>query len=414
MINSANFTKSYYMLLLKEVMRQILSFVLLAFSSFLSCSGPSASSGSEAPFAVGAELTDQYIPILRGKSVGVVANQTSMVKDKHLVDVMLENGVDIHSIFALEHGFRGVADAGAIVSDDKDAQTGLPIVSLYGSHKKPTSDDLSGIDVMVFDIQDVGARFYTYISSLHYVLEACAENGVSCVVLDRPNPNGSYYDGNILDMSYSSFVGMHPVPVVHGMTIGEYAMMVNGEGWLNNGIKCDLTVIPCQSYTHSTYYELPIKPSPNLPNQNAICLYPSLCWFEGTNISVGRGTSYPFQVYGAPELPDRGFSFTPESVAGATNPPFKGMKCYGVDLRNAFADGIAQQPMINMEWLIDAYTSYPDKDKFFTSYFDVLAGGPTLREQIQAGMTATQIRESWKQGLEEFGKIRSKYLLYGE
>ncbi|MBP5473915.1 MAG: DUF1343 domain-containing protein [Bacteroidales bacterium] len=395
-------------------MRQILVFLLLLGTSIYACSNTSPSSNSAFPFAVGAELVDQYIPLLEGKSVGVVANQTSMVNDEHLVDVLLENGVNLLSIFALEHGFRGVADAGATISDDRDEKTGLPIVSLYGSHRKPTPEDLKGLDVMIFDIQDVGARFYTYISSLHYVLEACAENGVSCIVLDRPNPNGFYVDGNILDTAYSSFVGMHPVPVVHGMTIGEYAQMINGEGWLKNGLECDLVVIPCQNYTHSIEYELPIKPSPNLPNQNSIYLYPSLCWFEGTNISVGRGTSFPFQVYGAPELPDRGFSFTPESVAGATNPPFKGEKCYGVDLRNALDEGIATQPMINLEWLIDAYRNYPNKKKFFSSYFDTLAGGPSLREQIQANKTAEEIRESWKEGLEEFKKIRSKYLLYNE
>ncbi|MBP5589899.1 MAG: DUF1343 domain-containing protein, partial [Bacteroidales bacterium] len=309
------------------IMRQILVFLLLLGVSIYACSNKAPSSNSDVPFAVGAELLDQYVHLLDVQNVGVVANQTSMVNDEHLVDVLLGKGVNLVSIFALEHGFRGVADAGATISDDKDEKTGLPIVSLYGSHRKPTPEDLNGLDVMIFDIQDVGARFYTYISSLHYVLEACAENGVSCIVLDRPNPNGFYVDGNILDTAYSSFVGMHPVPVVHGMTIGEYAQMINGEGWLNNGLKCDLIVIPCQNYTHSTPYELPIKPSPNLPNQNSIYLYPSLCWFEGTNISVGRGTSFPFQVYGAPELPDRGFSFTPESVAGATNPPFKGVKC---------------------------------------------------------------------------------------
>ena len=395
-------------------MRQILAFFFFFLTSIYACSNTSPSSNTVVPFAVGAELVDQYLPLLDGQNVGVVANQTSMVNDEHLVDVLLEKGVNLISIFALEHGFRGVADAGATISDDKDEKTGLPIVSLYGSHRKPTPEDLKGLNVVIFDIQDVGARFYTYISSLHYVLEACAENGVSCIVLDRPNPNGFYVDGNILDTAYSSFVGMHPVPVVHGMTIGEYAQMINGEGWLKNGLKCDLTVIPCQSYTHSTPYELPIKPSPNLPNQNSIYLYPSLCWFEGTNISVGRGTSFPFQVYGAPELPDRGFSFTPESVAGATNPPFKGVKCYGVDLRNALDEGVATQPMINLEWLIDAYRNYSNKSKFFNSYFDTLAGGPSLREQIQANKTAEEIRESWKEGLEEFKNIRSKYLLYGE
>ena len=258
----------------------------------------------------------------------------------------------------------------------------------------------------------MGVRFYTYISTLHYVLEACAENGVKCIVLDRPDPNGFYCDGNIADTAYRSFVAMHPVPVVHGMTVGEYAQMLNGEGWLKNSIKCDLTVIKCKDYTHKAMYELPVRPSPNLPNQNSIYLYPSICWFEGTNISLGRGTPFPFQVYGSPELPDKGFSFIPESVPGAKNPPLLGKKCYGTDLRNAIKDKLVPSPRINLEWLIDAYVNYPDKNNFFTSYFDVLAAGPLLREQIQKGMSAEEIRATWKDGLEKFGKIREKYLLY--
>ncbi len=368
--------------------------------------------GTQVDIEVGASRIDQYIGLINNRSVAIVANQTSMIGETHLVDSLITLGVDIKAIFAPEHGFRDLADAGAHIADGKDPVTGLPIISLYGSHLKPTTEDLAGVDVVLFDIQDVGARFYTYISTLHYVLEACAENGVSCIVLDRPNPNGFYVDGNILDTAYSSFVGLHPVPVVHGMTVGEYGLMVNGEGWLKDGVKCDLKVITCEGYTHETYYELPIKPSPNLPNSNSIYLYPSLCWFEGTNISVGRGTASPFQVYGAPELPDRGFSFIPESVAGATNPPFKGVKCFGVDLRNAITDGLVPSPMINLEWIVEAYDNYPDKEKFFTRYFDTLAGGPTLREQIENGMSAREIRESWQPGLAEFALIREKYLLY--
>ena len=232
------------------------------------------------------------------------------------------------------------------------------------------------------------------------------------IVLDRPNPNGFYFDGNILDTAYRSFVGMDPVPVVHGMTVGEYAMMVNGEGWLKNGVKCDLTVIKCKYYTYNLLYDLPVKPSPNLPNQTSVYLYPSLCFFEGTVVSCGRGTSFPFQVFGDPELPDRGFSFTPESVPGATNPPHLGEKCNGTDLRDAIKKGIVPSPGLNLEWIIEAYNDFPEKDKFFTKYFDVLAGGPTLREQIQKGMTSDEIRATWKEGLEKFGKIREKYLLY--
>jgi uncharacterized protein YbbC (DUF1343 family) len=360
----------------------------------------------------GANQIDQYKHLIDGKSVAIVANQTSMVGRTHLIDTLLSIGVKVNLIFAPEHGFRDLADAGDQIRDGRDIETGVSIISLYGGHLKPTPGDLKGIDVVIFDIQDVGVRFYTYISTLHYVIEACAENNVECIVLDRPNPNGFYFDGNIADTVYRSFVGIDPVPVVHGMTTGEYAGMLNGEGWLKNGEKCRLSVIKCKDYTHNTLYELPVKPSPNLPNQNSIYLYPSTCWFEGTNISLGRGTSYPFQVYGSPKLPDTGFSFTPESVPGAKNPPLLGEKCFGVDLRNAFADKIVPSGKVNLEWVIDAYNRYPDKENFFIPYFDVLACGPTLREQIQKGMSAEEIRDSWKDGLEKFGKIRQKYLLY--
>ena len=360
----------------------------------------------------GAWQIDRYKNLIEDKSVAIVANQTSMVGKSHLVDTLLKIGIRVNTIFAPEHGFRDLADAGDEIRDGIDRETGVQIVSLYGGHLKPTPEDLKGIDIVLFDIQDVGVRFYTYISTLHYVLEACAENGVKCIVLDRPDPNGFYCDGNIADTAYRSFVAMHPVPVVHGMTVGEYAQMLNGEGWLKNTIKCDLTVIKCKDYTHKAMYELPVGPSPNLPNQNSIYLYPSICWFEGTNISLGRGTPFPFQVYGSPELPDKGFSFVPESVPGAKNPPLLGEKCYGTDLRNAIKDKLVPSPRINLEWLIDAYVNYPDKNNFFTSYFDVLAAGPLLREQIQKGMSAEEIRATWNDGLEKFGKIREKYLLY--
>jgi len=360
----------------------------------------------------GAYRFDEYISLIEGKRVAVVANQTSMVGKTHLVDNLVGIGINVKKIFAPEHGFREMADAGEHISDGSDTGTGIPLVSLYGNHLKPTPVDLQGIDVVLFDIQDVGVRFYTYISTLHYVLEACAENAVTCVVLDRPNPNGFYFDGNIADTLFRSFVGMDPVPVVHGMTVGEYAMMLNGEGWLRNGIKCELTVIKCKGYRHKTLYELPVKPSPNLPNQTSIYLYPSICFFEGTNISLGRGTPYPFQVFGSPELPDRGFSFTPESVPGAKNPPLLGRLCYGTDLRNAIKDKLVPAPKINLEWLIGAYNEFPEKDKFFTPYFDVLASGPLLREQIRKGMSAEEIRATWQEGLSRFASIRKKYLLY--
>jgi uncharacterized protein YbbC (DUF1343 family) len=360
----------------------------------------------------GANQIELYKSIIEGKSVAVVANQTSMIGQTHLVDKLLSIGINIKAIFAPEHGFRNLADAGENIENGKDPATGIPLISIYGSHLKPTADDLKGIEAVIFDIQDVGTRFYTYISTLHNILESCAENHIKCLVLDRPNPNGFYFDGNILDTAYSSFVGMDPVPVVHGMTVGEYAGMLNGEGWLKNGVKCDLVVIKCKNYTHKTLYELPVKPSPNLPNQTSVYLYPSICFFEGTNISLGRGTSFPFQVFGSPYLPDKGFSFIPGSVPGAKNPPLLGVKCFGTDLRDAIKKQLVPKPELNLAWLISAYNDFPQKDKFFTSYFDVLAGGPGLREQIEKGLTARQIHDSWKEGLEKFSKIREKYLLY--
>ncbi|MEI8225356.1 MAG: DUF1343 domain-containing protein [Bacteroidota bacterium] len=360
----------------------------------------------------GAYQIELYKQLIEGKSVAVVANQTSMIGKTHLVDNLLSIGIDIRVIFAPEHGFRNMADAGERIENSKDTETGISLISLYGTHLKPTTEDLAGIDIIIFDIQDVGARFYTYISTLHYILESCAENHVKCLVLDRPNPNGFYFDGNVLDTAYSSFVGMDPVPIVHGMTVGEYAQMINGEGWLKGGVKCDLTVIKCKNYTHKTFYELPVKPSPNLPNQTSVYLYPSICFFEGTVISCGRGTSFPFQTFGNPDLPDRGFSFIPESVPGAKKPLLLGIKCYGTDLRDAIKKKLVPKPQLNLDWVIGAYNDYPNKDKFFKPYFDVLAGGPVLREQIQKGMTAKEIRATWKEALIKYAKIREKYLLY--
>jgi uncharacterized protein YbbC (DUF1343 family) len=360
----------------------------------------------------GANQIELYKSIIEGKSVAVVANQTSMIGSTHLVDKLLSIGIKIKVIFTPEHGFRNLADAGEIIENGKDTETGIPIISLYGSHLKPTAQDIKGIDVVIFDIQDVGTRFYTYISTLHNILESCAENQVKCLVLDRPNPNGFYFDGNILDTAYRSFVGMDPVPVVHGMTVGEYSEMLNGEGWLKNGVKCDLVVIKCKNYNHQTLYELPVKPSPNLPNQTSVYLYPSICFFEGTIVSLGRGTSFPFQVFGSPDLPDRGFSFIPESAPGAKNPPLLGIKCFGTDLTDAVKKKLVPKAELNLDWLIGAYNDFPNRDKFFNSYFDVLAGGPVLREQIQKGMTSEQIKATWKEGLAKFSKIREKYLLY--
>jgi uncharacterized protein YbbC (DUF1343 family) len=360
----------------------------------------------------GAENINDYLSLIKGKNIAIVANQTSMVGNRHLVDTLLSLGIKIKQIFAPEHGFRYMADAGAIITDGKDPDTGIQIISLYGKQYKPTPENLKGTDVVLYDIQDVGTRFYTYISTLHYVLESCAENNVRCIVLDRPNPNGFYFDGNVSDTAFRSFVSIDPIPIVHGLTVGEYAMMANGEGWLKGRIKCDLKVIKCQNYTHNTYYDVPVKPSPNLPNQTSIYLYPSLCFFEGTVISCGRGTQFPFQAFGSPDLPDRGFSFTPESVPGATKPVHLGKKCYGTDLRNSIENKIVPSPKVNLGWIIGAYNDYPEKEKFFTRYFDILAAGSTLREQIIKGMSSEEIRATWKEGLVKYGKIREKYLLY--
>ncbi len=367
---------------------------------------------SNTRLSTGAEEINDYLSLIKGKNIAVVANQTSMVGNRHLVDTLLSLGIKIKQIFAPEHGFRYLADAGAEITDGKDPDTGIQIISLYGKQYKPTSENLTGIDVVIYDIQDVGTRFYTYISTLHYVLESCAENHVKCIVLDRPNPNGFYFDGNVSDTSHRSFVSMDPIPIVHGLTVGEYALMANGEGWLKAGVKCELSVIKCQNYTHSSYYEVPVKPSPNLPNQTSIYLYPSLCFFEGTVISCGRGTQFPFQAFGSPDLPDRGFSFTPESVPGATKPMHLARKCFGTDLRKSIENMIVPSPKVNLEWVISAYNDYPQKEKFFTRYFDVLAAGPTLREQIIKGMSSEEIRATWKEGLLKYGKIREKYLLY--
>ncbi|SDW31570.1 exo-beta-N-acetylmuramidase NamZ family protein [Aequorivita viscosa] len=375
---------------------------------------------------VGAERFEVYSKLLKGKNVGVVANQTSMVEDIaeeeyqtspqhtfymefHLVDYLIKNGISVKKVFAPEHGFRGTADAGEHVKDGIDSKTGVPLISLYGSNKKPSPEQLKGIDVVVFDIQDVGARFYTYISTLHYVMEACAELGISVIVLDRPNPNGHYIDGPILEKEHQSFVGMHPIPIVHGMTIGEYAKMINGEGWLNNRLKCDLSVIEMENYTRKTLYSLPIKPSPNLPNDQSINLYPSLCFFEGTFINAGRGTEMQFQVFGAPSLPASKYSFqyTPQPNEGSKEPKFKGQLCYGKDLRKE-----PRLNKINLEWLIDAYNANGKKKDFFNSFFVKLAGTKQLQQQIEQGLSAEEIRDSWKEGLGKFEKVRGKYLLY--
>ncbi|MCD6346114.1 MAG: DUF1343 domain-containing protein [Bacteroidales bacterium] len=360
----------------------------------------------------GAERTELYLSLLRDTHVGLVANKSSMIGSVHLLDVLLAEGISIVSVFSPEHGFRGGGEAGQMIEDHNDPKTGVQVISIYGKKKKPSKDDLSGIDIIVFDIQDVGARFYTYISTLHYVMEAAAESNIKVIILDRPNPNGFYVDGPIREDRYKSFVGMHPVPVVHGMTIGEYGSMVNGEGWLSNGIQCDLSVIPCKNWDHLTRYELPVPPSPNLPNQISIYLYPSLCFFEGTKVSIGRGTKIPFQIIGHPDL-DGDFFFRPVSTPGASlHPKCMDELCRGWDLREKGINQLFDKPGLEIEWIIKAYNEMGKPADFFRSFFDTLAGTARLREMIESGISAEVIRLSWVQGLSEFKTIRGKYLLY--
>jgi len=331
------------------------------------------------------------------------------VKEKSIVDYLIENKINLKKIYAPEHGFRGTADAGELIKDGKDTKTGLPIISLYGNNKKPTKEQLAGIDVMIFDLQDVGARFYTYISSLHYLMEACAENNIPLIVLDRPNPKGATVDGPVLEMKNKSFVGMHPIPVLHGMTIGEYAQMINGEKWLKNEVQAKLTIIPVKNYNKSMQYSLPVKPSPNLPNDTSINLYTSLCFFEGTNVSMGRGTEKQFQIYGSPFLKNMDFTFTPKPNEGAKDPVHNSIKCFGEDLStHKTIDGLS------LEWLLKAYKNTDNKEKFFNNFFIKLAGTDKLQKQIEKGLTEKEIRETWKAGIENFKKTRKKYLLYSD
>lgn len=400
---------------------KLVSFILFVSMFSVCCSGQGDLSSSEKPVLektenvakveqtkviVGAEQTNLYLPLLQNKKIGVVANHTSMINDVHLVDSLLTLKINLKKVFSPEHGFRGKADAGEKVSSNIDAKTKLPIVSLYGKNKKPYPEQVKGLDVIVFDIQDVGARFYTYISTMHYVMEACAENNIKFVVLDRPNPNGNYVDGPILENEFKSFVGMHQVPIVHGMTVGEYTQMINGETWLANGVKCDLEVIKMQNYSHSTEYELPIKPSPNLANMQAILLYPSLCLFEGTPISVGRGTEKPFQWIGSPKLKSD-FMFVPKSMEGAKEPLLKGETCYGLDL-----SAVNVKKELDLSYLISFYNQYPDKEHFFEKFFNTLVGNAKLQEQIKQGKTEEEIKATWQKGLLEFKAKRKKYLLY--
>ena len=392
---------------------------------FISLSNTSiAQNNHSEKIITGAEQTNKYMPLLKGKKVAIVANQTTVIERgngagtgttnnnfAHLVDSLLALNTNIIKVFAPEHGFRGRADAGEHVSNHKDIKTGLDIVSLYGKNKKPSREQLNNVDIVIFDIQDVGVRFYTYISTMTYVMEACAELNIPLIVLDRPNPNGHYVDGPTLEMEHKSFVGMHPVPLVYGMTIGEYARMVNGEKWMQNGIKCDLTLIPLLNYKHNSEYKLLIRPSPNLPNDQSINLYPSLGFFEGTIINAGRGTEFQFQRYGAPfftaDNTIDNLTYTPQPNFGSKHPKFKGELCYGVDLSKA-----KKQNIVNIKWLLDAYHKTPKEKDFFGKSFTIHAGTLQLQKQIESGKTAEEIRASWQKDVVKFKKIRSKYLIY--
>ena len=368
----------------------------------------------------GADQTELWLPLIKGKYISCVVNQTSVIGKTHLVDSILSTGVNVVNIFAPEHGFRGTEDAGATILNSKDTKTGLQVISLYGSNKKPQWNDIADAEIIIFDIQDVGARFYTYISTLHYVMEACAENKKQLIILDRPNPNGFYVDGPVLEKEFSSFVGMHPVPIVHGMTIGEYAQMINGEKWLANGVQCDLKVIPCKNYDHKKYYEVKIPPSPNLKSMKAIYLYPSLCLFEGTNVSVGRGTDNPFELFGSPYLEKyfkNNITFTPITKPGSKTPPFMNQQCYGFEYSKMdlllIRKGISEQGL-GLTDLITSYRSFSEKDKFFlpNNFFNKLAGNDELMQQLKAGLSVGEIQLSWQDDLMAFKEIRKKYLLY--
>jgi uncharacterized protein YbbC (DUF1343 family) len=415
--------------------------VLLSLLVLISCGNLSRQEVNQYPkkiqkkeLIVGANQIGAYLPLLQGKRVGIVANQTSVIFKKaidsifevypdgseefsyvekndtlhtHLVDSLLSLHINVVKVFSPEHGFRGTADAGELVNDSRDKKTGLPIISLHGKNRKPTEEQLQDIDIVIFDLQDVGVRFYTYLSTMHYVMEACAESDIQVIVLDRPNPNAHYIDGPVLDMKYKSFVGMHPVPLVYGMTIGEYANMINNEHWLKDGFVCNLKVVPLKNYTHQTKYSLPIKPSPNLPNDQAINLYPSLDIFRGTTINVGRGTNFQMQCYGAPFFPKSDFSYVPKSNEGAKHPRFENEVCYGVDLRSE-----KTLNQFTVKYLIDAFNKTPKDKQFFGPTFTAHAGNEILQKQIEDGLSEKEIKATWQDDLASFKKTREKYLIY--
>lgn len=419
-VNFAGWNNSCSLALMKTTFLFFICFFVFACSSdsqpTMQASTPFISSLKENPEIVtGAEQVDRYIGLLQNKKVGLVVNHTSVVQDQHLADLLLERGITIGAIFSPEHGFRGEAANGEHVASGVDAKTGLPVRSLYGKTKKPTTEMLADIDILVFDIQDVGARFYTYLSTLYYILEAGAENKIPVLVLDRPNPNGFYIDGPVLEPGFTSFVGIIPIPVVHGMTLGELAKMICGEQWLTSKAICDVQVIACKNYQHNDLYTLPINPSPNLSSQSAIYLYPTLCLFEPTKISIGRGTPFPFEVIGYPNNPNGSFQFTPVAIAGkVTNPKHEGKECNGQNLNEFGSFYFKSYRHMYLPFILDSYKFYPDKAQFFTdpAFFDKLAGTDKLRKQIVAGKTEAEIRASWKTDLDAFKEKRKKYLLY--
>jgi uncharacterized protein YbbC (DUF1343 family) len=368
------------------------------------------------PLVLGADRTGDYLPYLKGKNVGMLINQSSVIGPNYVssVDSLLKLGIKIKKIFGPEHGFRGDAADGAKIDDTVDPKTGIPAISLYGKHHKPSPQDMAGLDIMIYDVQDVGTRFYTYITTLNYVMEACAENNVELMILDRPNPNGFLVDGPVLDTAFRSSVGINTIPIAHGMTIAEYAQMVNGEGWLKNKVKCKLHIVKMLNYVHNLPYGPRIRPSPNLNTWQSVLLYPSLCLFEGTTLSIGRGTEFPFQVIGSPLLKGKyQFSFTPVSIPGVSDkPPLKDQLCYGINLQDYPVLKPLTLSKLNLSWIIELYKAYPDKEHFFNSYFTKLAGTDQLRKQIEQGMSEADIRSSWEPQLSQYKLMRNKYLLY--
>ncbi len=400
---------------MKQITFLILFFVFLnGLNCCPRCGRQSHNDSKNSDIVPGAYQTLNYFPLIENKRIGFVGNHTSKIGEVHLVDTLIRSGFKLVRIFSPEHGFRGKAAAGEYVEDGTDIETGVPVISLYGKNRRPKKEQLIDIDVIIFDIQDVGARFYTYISTMTYVMEEAAKNNIPVIILDRPNPNGHYVDGPVLEPEYSSFVGLHPIPVVHGMTVGEYALMVNGEGWLKDNLESNLTIIQVANYDRSMPFNIKTKPSPNLPNMTAIYLYPSLCFFEGTEISVGRGTNKPFQIFGHPSLPENIFNyeFVPESVPAAPEPPLLNKTCNGMNLSEINPEKIRNKGYLDLSYLLMAYKNFPDKDNFFNNFFDLLAGTDKLRKQIINNYTEKEIRQSWEKDLSNFKKIREKYLIY--